>query len=146
MEKEKAAREYEELKRSMEANKSKIAGMPTVAEARESYEQSVAGSKNSGRFTSTNPVRISHENPIEDLPEIEVARNNSGWQPQNKPPANNIPENEEEEYYDEECDYYDEEDDLEGSKGSKNSKLRRKLSDSSKSLGKVPQNKLGAKP
>ena len=58
MEKEKAAREYEELKRSIENNKKGIMNMPTVAEARESYEMSVA-SKNSGRFTSTNPVRVS---------------------------------------------------------------------------------------
>ena len=47
--------------------------MPTVTEARASYEASVAGSKNSDRFSS-NPVRISQENPI-DLPEMEVARN-----------------------------------------------------------------------
>ena len=58
MEREKAAREYEELKRSIEDKKKGIMGMPTVSEARESYEMSVA-SKTSGRFTSTNPVRLS---------------------------------------------------------------------------------------
>ena len=73
MEREKAAREYEELKSSIEAKKKGITGMPTVTEARASYEASVAGSKNSDRFSS-NPVRISQENPI-DLPEMEVARN-----------------------------------------------------------------------
>ena len=140
MEKEKAAREYEELKRSIEDKKKGIMGMPTVSEARESYEMSVA-SKNSGRFTSTNPVRVSQENPIEDIPEMEVARNTN-----NKNLAsNNVPEEEEDEYYDEECEYYDEEDELEKSSGSKNSKVRRKLSDSSKSLGNIAKNKLGPK-
>ena len=96
MEREKAAREYEELKRSIEDKKKGIIGMPTVSEARESYEMSVA-SKNSGRFTSTNPVRVSQENPIEDIPEMEVARNINDKNLAN----NNVPE-EEEEYYDEE--------------------------------------------
>ena len=71
-------KEAEELKRSIEAAKSKLAGMPTVAEARSSYEQSAAG--NSGRFSSAHPqaLRESRENPladVEDIPNLEVARN-----------------------------------------------------------------------
>lgn len=72
---------------------------------------------------------------------MEVARNINDKNLAN----NNVPE-EEEEYYDEEYDdEYDEEDELEKSSGSKNSKVRRKLSDSSKSLGNIAKNKLGPK-
>ena len=52
--------------------------MPTVAEARSSYEQSAAG--NSGRFSSAaNPagLRDSRDNlvDVDDDPKLEVARN-----------------------------------------------------------------------
>ena len=109
--------------------------MPTVTEARASYEASVAGSKNSDRFSS-NPVRISQENPI-DLPEMEVARNTNT--PNVHQPDNVLVE-EEEEYYDEEWDYDEEDDELEGSKGSRN--LKRNHSGSFKSSGKM-KNKVG---
>ena len=47
-----AAREAEELKRSIELSKAKMKGMPVVQEARASYEASNAA--NSGRFSNAN--------------------------------------------------------------------------------------------
>ena len=105
--KEQAAKEAEELKRSIEITKAKLQGMPTVVEARSSYETSVAG--NSGRFSSNPQVlRESRENPlaeVEDIPNLEVARNLA------QAPANQVEEEEDEYTYES---YDEEEEEMEG--------------------------------